>query len=382
VHLALTILGIALLVPTVPLLTELFILTLAAVFPPRKSAAVASDLRLAVLIPAHNEEKLLSACLCSLGKSAPIFVVAHNCTDSTAALASAAGATVLELNDDGSGGKGAALHHGFAHALASGAQAVLVIDADSTVSLNLIYTVRSAFASGASAVQTRYVAANPEASAGTRLQALAMRGINVLRPRGRARFGLSCGIFGNGFALSADTLTRVPYLADSIVEDLEYHIALVRSGIRVDFLDDTTVFGQLPDNNAAAGTQRARWEGGRALLRRRLSPQLFGEVLRGRLLLLEPLIDLLSLPLATVAVLLLLASLTPMRAYASLGLAIMALYILVTALLGQDPLLDLTALLLSPLYLAFKIANFGRTRRAARGDAAWVRTERNDDPPQ
>jgi len=363
-------------------LLELLVLTLAAVFPPRNSPNASSGLHLAILIPAHNEEKLLSACLCSLGKSAPIFVVAHNCTDSTAALAAAAGATVLELNDDGSGGKGAALHHGFTQALASGAQAVLVIDADSTVSQNLLDTVRAAFAAGASAVQTRYVAANPEASAGTRLQALAMRGINVLRPRGRARLGLSCGIFGNGFALSAAALTRVPYLAHSIVEDLEYHFALVRSRIRVDFLDDATVFGQLPNNNAAASTQRARWEGGRSLLRRRLSPQLFGEVLRGRLLLLEPLIDLLSLPLATVAVLLLLASLTPVRAYASLGLSIVALYILIAAIFGPEPLLDFATLLMSPFYLAFKIANFGRTRRASRGDAAWVRTERNDTPPE
>jgi len=381
-HLALTILGIALLVPTVPLLLELLVLTLASIFPSRKiAAAPASDFQLAVLIPAHNEEKLISACLCSLGKSAPIFVVAHNCTDSTAAIASAAGATVLELNDDGARGKGAALHHGFTQALAAGAQAVLVIDADSTVSLNLIADVRAAFATGAQAVQTRYVAANPAASAGTRLQALAMRGFNVLRPRGRACLGLSCGIFGNGFALSVATLAHVPYLAHSIVEDLEYHIDLVRSGIRVDFLDDATVFGQLPDNNAAAGTQRARWEGGRALLRRRLALQLFAEVLRGRLRLLEPLLDLASLPLATIVVLLLLATLTPARIYAGLGLEIIGLYILISALLGGEPWSDLAALAQVPFYLAFKIANLGRTRRAARGDAAWVRTERND-PPQ
>jgi cellulose synthase/poly-beta-1,6-N-acetylglucosamine synthase-like glycosyltransferase len=268
--------GFALIIPAVPLLVELLVLTLAALFPPRKQLqTAASDLRLAVLIPAHNEEKLIAACLSSLGlgaePAAPVFVVAHNCSDSTASIASAAGAQVLELTDDGSRGKGAALHHGFTHALAAGAQAVLVIDADSTVSSSLIAVVCDAFAAGAQAVQTRYIAANPGASTGTRLQALAMRGFNVLRPRGRARLGLSCGIFGNGFALSAATLTQVPYLAHSIVEDLEYHIALVRSGIRVDFLDDATVFGQLPDNTTAASTQRARWEGGRALLRRSLT---------------------------------------------------------------------------------------------------------------
>ena len=287
---------------------------------------------------------------------------------------------MLELKDDGSRGKGAALHYGFTHALSAGAQAVLVIDADSTVSLNLIDAVTAAFAAGAAAVQTRYIAANLAASAGTRLQALAMRGFNVLRPRGRARLGLSCGIFGNGFALSAATLTRVPYLAHSLVEDLEYHIDLVRSGIRVDFLDDATVFGQLPDNNAAAGTQRARWEGGRTLLRRRLAFPLLSEVLRGRMCLVEPLLDLLSLPLATVVVLLLLATLTPARIYAGLGLEIIGLYILIAALLGGEPLRDLAALVQAPFYLAFKIANLGRTRRAARSDAAWVRTERNDPP--
>ena len=379
-HLALTILGVALVLPTLPLLLELLVLTLAAVFPPRKSSTASSDFRLAVLIPAHNEEKLIAACIESLGHNVPIFVVAHNCSDATAAIATEAGALVLELKDDGSRGKGAALHYGFTHALSAGAQAVLVIDADSTVSLNLIDAVTAAFAAGAAAVQTRYIAANPAASAGTRLQALAMRGFNVLRPRGRARLGLSCGIFGNGFALSAATLTRVPYLAHSLVEDLEYHIDLVRSGIRVDFLDDATVFGQLPDNNAAAGTQRARWEGGRTLLRRRLAFPLLSEVLRGRIRLVEPLLDLLSLPLATVVVLLLLATLTPARIYAGLGLEIIGLYILIAALLGGEPLRDLAALLQAPFYLAFKIANLGRTRRAARSDAAWVRTERNDPP--
>jgi cellulose synthase/poly-beta-1,6-N-acetylglucosamine synthase-like glycosyltransferase len=380
VHLTLAIVGYALVLPTLPLLAELLVLTLAALFPARKlSPSGASEVRLAILVPAHNEEKLIASCLASLGNTVPIFVVAHNCTDTTATIASSAGANVLPLTDDGTHGKGAALHFGFAQAVAAGATAVLVIDADSTVSPNLIAEVTSAFAGGAAAVQVRYVAANPSASAGTRLQALAMRGVNVLRPRGRARLGLSCGIFGNGFALSITTLTLVPYLAHSIVEDLEYHLALVRSGICVDFLDAATVFGQLPDNTAAASTQRARWEGGRTMLRRRLALQIFGGVLGGRLRMFEPLLDLLSLPLTSVVILLLLALLTPARVYAGCGLEIIALYILIAALFGGEPLFDLAALLQAPFYLAFKIANLGRTRRAARGDAAWVRTERNDD---
>jgi hypothetical protein len=36
----------------------------------------------------------------------------------------------------------------------------------------------------------------------------------------------------------------------------------------------------------------------------------------------------------------------------------------------------------APFYLTFKIANLGRTRRAASGNTAWVRTERNKTPPE
>lgn len=58
--------------------------------------------RLAVVVPAHNEQDLLPACLYSLAVAAArlpvtveLIVVADACTDDTAALAAAAGTTVL-----------------------------------------------------------------------------------------------------------------------------------------------------------------------------------------------------------------------------------------------------------------------------------------------
>jgi cellulose synthase/poly-beta-1,6-N-acetylglucosamine synthase-like glycosyltransferase len=379
-HALLYVAGICLLLPTLPLSIELLVLTIAAVFPARRLREGDSLLRLAVVIPAHDEEQLIAACVSSLQPAtATVYVIAHNCTDATAANAVSAGAQVLRLDEASGHGKGAALHFGFNHAIAAGAEAVIAMDADSVASSNLIGAVRSALAGGSRALQVRYEAAQP-ATARARLQALALRGMNVVRPRGRSRLGLSCGVFGNGFALTAAALRTVPYLAHSIVEDLEYHLLLVRAGIRVDFLDVATVRAELPTQSAAAAVQRARWEGGRILMRRKFALPLLREVLGGRLLLLEPLLDLFALPLATNAVLLVLALMVPVfniRFDAACGLSILLLYVLVSALLGDGPVRDALALAQAPFYLLFKLANISRTRHASGDDAAWVRTGRN-----
>lgn len=375
--------GVALLVVTLPLTLELSILSVAAIFPPRTPRRRdASALRLAGIVPAHNEETLIATCVRSMlaDRETPVevFVVAHNCTDRTAPLAAEAGARVLELT--GPGGKGLALDHGFRHALSLGADAVLVVDADSVVSKNLLAAVAAAIRAGAEAVQTRYQVANVDANLRTRLAALALLGMNVVRPRGRSRLGLSSGIFGNGFALSARTLERVPYTANSLVEDLEYHLRLLAAGVTVRFLDDATVFGEMPENSTAATTQRTRWEGGRKLIRREWSIPLFRSVLGGRAPMVEPLLDLLALPLATQAALLVVAAWVPMlwiRVYAACGLTAIALYLIVAASLSATPARALCALAAAPTYVLWKIALIPQTRLAARKDAAWIRTQRN-----
>ena len=387
-HLIAAAVGVLLVAATLPLFLELLILSVAGALPSRKPApATASSLRLAVIIPAHNEEKLIAQCIRSLAGAAQIFVVAHNCTDATAAQAIAAGATVLPLNDT-IGGKGSALDFGLRQAIATGADILLVIDADSIADPGLIPAVVSAFANGAQATQARYQVANPDANRRTRLSALAFLGMNVLRPLGRHRLGLSCGIFGNGFALSAQTLARVPYTPNSLVEDLEYHLHLIRAGIRVEFLDHAAVFGEMPENSSAAASQRARWEGGRILMRRLWAGPLALEILRGRVRLLEPLLDLLAFPPATEAALLTLALFIGLstdtawlRDYAALGIATLILYVLVAASLAPNPWAILQALITAPAYLAFKVMMIPRTHLATRRDATWVRTQRNADLP-
>lgn len=388
---SLEILGVALLIVTVPLVAELLLVTTAALLPAKAAqddrdngSKETNPFRLAVVVPAHNEQSLIGRCVRSILASQPehveVLVVAHNCNDNTGLEAERAGARVLALNETSQTGKGCALHHGFSTAMTESFDAVLVIDADSVVSLNLVEAVRRRFMAGAKAVQCRYQMLSETPSRRTRLMDLAFMGFNVVRPRGRERLGLSVGLFGNGFGLHKDVLDKLPYEARSTTEDLEYHLMLVCAGIRAELVDSASVVSEAPASAGGASTQRARWEGGRLRMMKQWSPRLLALVVRGHLRLLEALLDLLGLPLAFVVGLLALALCLPvewLRLYAAGSFAVIALHVLVAAASGPDFAGAMKALLTAPLYILWKLWMFPRIWRASRADTPWVRTSRD-----
>jgi hypothetical protein len=308
-----------------------------------------------------------------------VVVVAHNCIDATAAEAVEAGARVLVLDDPCQRGKGSALSYGFTSILAGTSQAVLVIDADSVVDAGLIAEVRRRLRTGARALQCRYEVYNSQGNRRTRLMTLAFYGINTIRPHGRARLGLSAGILGNGFALHRDVLTRIPYGAHSVVEDLEYHLALVKADIRVEFIEKVAVRGEMPVTAKGAQSQRARWEGGRLRMMRRWAPGLISDVLRGKVRQIEPLLDLLALPIASEVILLLIAACLPIpwaRIYALSAFAVLAFHVTVASLKGPGIWETMKALSAAPTYVLWKLWILPEIWRTSRASAAWVRTER------
>jgi cellulose synthase/poly-beta-1,6-N-acetylglucosamine synthase-like glycosyltransferase len=381
-----SLIGIVIVLATLPLLAEILVLSVAALLP-------AADVRdqdggsgtppLTVLIPAHNEEALIGRCigcvLASASSNTQVLVVAHNCTDATAERAEAAGARVLVLSDPEQTGKGCALRAGFAVALAGHSEGVLVIDADSVIDLGLIATVQRRLLAGARALQCQYEVSSFQDSPRTKLTTFAFHAFNIVRPRGRARLGLSAGILGNGFALRRDVLTQVPYHAHSIVEDLEYHLALVRANIRVDFIDTAAVRGEIPVTSKGAKTQRARWEGGRLRVMRRWAPRLMADLVRGQVRLIEPFLDLLALPISSEVTLLVIAACLPvtwLRLYILGGFAILLVHLMAAAASGLGLWGTVKALSNAPAYILWKLWIFPEIWRASRANAAWVRTDR------
>jgi cellulose synthase/poly-beta-1,6-N-acetylglucosamine synthase-like glycosyltransferase len=380
-----TMVAIVLAAVTFPLVFELLVLTTASLFPARRGSAPANQLRkLTIIVPAHNEGLLVERCVRSmvgqLGASTSLMVIAHNCVDDTAERARNAGAEVIRLDDPGQSGKACALRYGFAHALSGGAEAVAVVDADSVVSENFVETMQRALSSGAQAVQCCYRVLLPDGHAGASVTGIAFQGFNVVRPRGRDRLGLSVGIFGNGFGMRSEVLERGPYSADSLVEDLEYHIQLVAAGIRVRFLEAATVFGEMPQGSAGNRTQRARWEGGRLLMVRAYLHRLPREIIKGHFRLIEPLLDILTMPTSMGVLALLLALCVPsewLRWYAVVGLAILVYHFVTAVKAGPDFWGGIKVLAMAPRYIIWKLLLMPKIVWNSRRNASWVRTQRD-----
>jgi cellulose synthase/poly-beta-1,6-N-acetylglucosamine synthase-like glycosyltransferase len=387
-HLLYVCLGLVLVAVTLPLILELALVTAASWLPVRgrRDENSGDGYPLAIVIPAHNEEILISRCVTSVLESAGrslrtrVYVIAHNCSDATAEEARRAGAEVLVYNDLEARGKGFALSHGFKHALNGEAKAVMVIDADSVVSQNLVPAVKGLLASGAQAVQCRYEMESPTEKTSGRLAAVAFRAFNVIRPRGRERLGLSAGIFGNGFALTRSLLSEVPYGAFSVVEDLEYHINLVLARKRVQFLETARVSASLPASKQGENVQRSRWEGGRFHAARTWTWPLLKQVLRGKMRMAEPLLDVAGLPMAYGVLALLLTLCIPVtgvRLYALASLLVIVLHVLAAAASGPDFIKTLGFLAMAPIYIVWKLRLLPAVLRGSGGNAAWVRTNRD-----
>jgi 1,2-diacylglycerol 3-beta-glucosyltransferase len=275
-------------------------------------APSATPTRFVLVVPAHDEAAGLPATLATLDALAwpaaqrRVLVVADNCSDDTAAIARAHGVEVLERQDQQRRGKGHALAAAFARLVAEPADrwdAVVVIDADTDVTPDLLQAAHARLVAGADALQAVYLS-RPGAAPLQTITEVALYASHVLRGRARERLGLSVGLRGNGMVLSRRLLARLPYEAFSAVEDLEYGIQLARAGVRIGLLPETIVRGDMPSEAAVAATQRTRWIGGRAAVVRTELPGLLRDAVTRRSALLSDLaVDLLLPPLSLLVLL-------------------------------------------------------------------------------
>ena len=384
------ILGSVLIIGAAPGAIELAWLTLGGILPPRPLAGPKGEpmsLRFCFVVPAHDEGRGVADCVNSLRQCEKgihdfaVVVIADNCSDDTAQHAESAGARVLIRQDPQRRGKGFALSHAFQILLQEPHDVFIVVDADTCVESNLLLALAPLFWSGADAAQTRYLASNPDATLRTRLMHVAWLAYNILRLRGREYWGCSVNILGNGFALGRAALLQVPFDADSIAEDLDYHIRFVASGRRVRFCEATTVWAPAPASGAVASAQRARWEGGRFRMMKERLPTLLRGIAGGQWRLVEPALDLLLLPLAFQVLLFIALALLPWppaRWVGLAGLAIVTLHVVAAMLVSRAGPRYWLALATAPFYIVWKLTLGKRLIAAAGKNAAWVRTERNN----
>jgi cellulose synthase/poly-beta-1,6-N-acetylglucosamine synthase-like glycosyltransferase len=271
-------------------------------------------------------------------------------------------------------------------------EAVVVVDADTDVSRNLLIAMASRLRRGEQVMQAHYGVRNVEDSWRTRLIDVAFTLYHGVRSSARERLALSTGLRGNGMGFAMAALRQVPYEAYSLVEDVEYGVELGLRGIRVSYLDDAAVYGEMVAGEKASQSQRKRWEQGRRAMVSRYVPKLLSQALRqGKLMPLDLAFDLLTPPLTTVAlytaaggclslgcVVVGLANPVVLLPWGAAGLGLAA-YLLAGIRLSPHGLQSIKDLSHAPRYALWKLTL--KLRKQDPQDQAWVRTQRNGEVP-
>jgi cellulose synthase/poly-beta-1,6-N-acetylglucosamine synthase-like glycosyltransferase len=344
-----------------------------------------------VLIPAHNEERIIRATLdrlhAVLPANASILVVADNCSDRTAEIVRQQGVPVIERFDADRRGKGFALDHGRDWLSKEPPECVIVFDADCTTDAKSLEDLIHFSTAKSAIVQSAYVF-EPDHSVAPKVQIsnFALWVKNVVRQRGANRLGGSAILTGTGMAFPWAVFAELPLATASIVEDLALTIDLVRAGRSPCYLDQAKM-SSIAAIETATLEQRSRWEHGFLDgARRHGLPVVLGgmkrldrkSMLLGLHLLVPPLSLLLMTALLTAVILAGVAGMTGywLSLIAVLGFLSLALFSVILAWLsGGYKWLKATAMVLLPMYLLWKIPVY--LRYALGQTATWVRTDRN-----
>jgi len=251
----------------------LLLLALLSLLPPHTGAPPPGrgQRRFAILIPAHDEERILGETLATIAhldyprRRISVHVVADNCNDRTAEVARAHGARVHERSDADRRGKGAALNWLTERVLAeeNALDAVVIIDADSAVSTNFLQAMDARLGEGAQVVQARDVIDTSNPHPLVQLRALAFQLICGVRPRAYAALGATCGLYGTGMCLATAVASRYRWNERSVTEDLDMLLGFIEDGLHVVYAPEAAVRSPMPTSFTDAGPQALRWERGK-----------------------------------------------------------------------------------------------------------------------
>lgn len=350
---------------------------------------------LLLLIPAHNEAQLIERCVTSLkGADHPagtvsIVVLADNCTDATGALAERAGATVLRRADPVHRGKGHAIGWALTQLDWASRDAVVILDADTTIDPDYYRRLAELMPLRGKAVQCYDGLSNEMENWLTRLAGMLTRNRYDLALPLKQAAGLRVPLTGDGTVLGTHLLERHGWRADTLTEGWDLYTRLTLAGERVELAQSARIYAQEARSLDQAGSQRARWAAGRAgVLRENWRGILASRVISGHQKL--DLFAELSAPGPVLSITIALVGLavsaiwapTPVRSLLVCAFAVpllhQAAFTLVSLVRHPRPSAVLVSALRLPFYAVWRVALATRLL-AGRKPKEWTRTERHDE---
>ena len=389
--------ALALLIPVSVLCAEIL---LALAYDGTPTASEPGErLRLAVLVPAHDEASVIASTLRALipqlTPNDTLLVVADNCSDETVAVASAQGAEVIVRSDPVRRGKGYALDHGVRHLesrLHGPPEIVVMVDADCQVRAGSIDRLARMCARTMRPIQAMYLMHAGEHSAiKMRIAEFAWTIKNKVRPVGLHHLGLPCQLMGTGMAFPWTCISAVNLASGHIVEDMQLGVDLALAGTAPLFCPGALVTSTFPSTEQGITSQRVRWEHGHLGVIASQTMRLLALAVRnlnGALLVFA--LDLSVPPLALLVLILTVVWSASAALYvfvhirAPIIISTSAFLLLALAISAAwrkygRQLLSVSELARAGAYVLWKVPLYAKFM--AQRQSEWVRSKRDEDPP-
>ena len=232
--------------------------------------------RFLVLIPAHNEEKVIGDIVRNMQEMDyprelyDFYVIADNCTDGTAETARKLGAKVIETckeSPDAPTGKPIALKKALAELgdYQNRYDLLMIFDADNLMDRNMFREVNSQYLDKDKPdfIQC-YLGMKNKQGAVAWIDYMSFTLTNRFVGLAKNRLGINCGIGGTGFAMSTAYLYELGgWNTRSLTEDFEMQVEATLEGRRILWNHYTRVYDEKPTTLKATVRQKIRWGQGR-----------------------------------------------------------------------------------------------------------------------
>lgn len=233
--------------------------------------------RYGVIIPARNEEKVISGLIESVRKNnypqdkLEIFVVAHNCNDSTAAIARSMGAAVYEYNNPEENTMGYAFKHLFScierdYGVLS-FDGFLIFNADNILDKNYISYMNDAFVFyEKKCIITSF--RNSKNFGKNLISGLYGMYFTVgcrMESRGRTVLGCSTRVQGTGYLINSNVVKN-GWNYVTLAEDWEFTADRLLISDNIRYCDDAVFYDEQPTSFKIMWRQRVRWSRGHLIV--------------------------------------------------------------------------------------------------------------------
>ena len=252
--------------------------------------------RFLVLVPAHNEEKVIGDIIRNLDamdypkELYDYYIIADNCTDATAETARSLGAKVIETHKDSPDaptGKPIALKKALAAVgdYEKRYDLMMIFDADNLMDTNMFREVNSQYLDkGKPDFIQCYLGAKNKKGVVAWFYYTGYTLTNRFFDLAKHRLGLNCAIGGTGFAMSTSYLyKRGGWTTMSLTEDFEIQVEATLEGRRILWNHFTRVYDEKPTSLIASIRQKIRWGQGHWYVALHNTGKLFRSLSAGRI---------------------------------------------------------------------------------------------------